>query len=67
MIDASIKYYFQDKLYIWKRRKNKITNEKLRITNEKKKENTISQNSVKLTGSKLQDLAWSLDVLDLKK
>ena len=67
MIEASIKYYFQDKLYIWKRRKNKITNEKLRITNEKKKENTISQNSVKLTGSKLQDLAWSLDVLDLKK
>jgi len=27
----------------------------------------IKENGVKLSGSKLRDLAWSLDVLDLKK
>lgn len=66
MIEAGMKFAMQDKLYIWKRRQVKITNDQLRITNEDKKE-VINQSGVRLSGSKLRDLAWSLDVLDLKK
>lgn len=64
MIESGIKFFGQSKLYIWKRHMNKITNEQLRITNEEK---TIINDGRKLSGSKLRDLAWSLDVLDLKK
>ena len=63
MIEAGFKYAMQDKLYIWKRRKFKKS---ANLANKEKIE-TLNQNNVKLTGSKLQDLAWSLDVLDLKK
>src|SRR3989344_2735718 len=66
MIEAGLKYAMQNKLYIWKRHQNKITNEQLKITNENKEE-AISQSGVRLSCSKLRDLAWSLDVLDLKK
>ena len=62
MIEAAIKYAVQDKLYIWKRRKNEI--------NKKNEKDDLGANEIisqKLTRSKLQDLAWSLDVLDLKK
>jgi len=69
MIEAGIKYAMQDKLYIWKRHTNMV-NEKLQkeiqATAELKKE-TMSKSGVKLSGSKLRDLAWSLDVLDFKK
>ena len=63
MIEAGFKYAMQDKLYIWKRRKYKKS---ANLANKEKTE-ILNQNNVKLTGSKLQDLAWSLDVLDLKK
>ena len=63
MIEAGFKYAMQDKLYIWKRRKFKKS---ANLANKEKIE-TLNQNNVKLTGSKLQDLAWSLDVLDLEK
>lgn len=66
MIESGFKYAFQDKLYIWKRRKNK-TFKKEEILASKNKEASMSQNNIRLSGSKLQDLAWSLDVLDLKK
>lgn len=68
MLEAGAKYLFQDKLYIWKLKKVKKENSKENIMN-KKIENTISNTSRthKLTGSKLRDLAWSLDVLDLQK
>ncbi|HAS80995.1 MAG: hypothetical protein UR25_C0003G0159 [Candidatus Nomurabacteria bacterium GW2011_GWE1_32_28] len=64
MIESGLKFAMQDKLYIWKRHMNKITNEQLRITN---KEKIITNDRRQLSGSKLRDLAWSLDVLDLKK
>ena len=64
MIEAGFNYLMQNKLYIWKRRKNIIKNKELRITNE---EDTTSRNMVRLGGNKLRDLAWSLDVLDLNK
>ncbi len=70
MVEASIKYAIQDKLYIWKRRKNKIGEEQQeasKTTTVGLKEETMNQGGVRLTGSKLRDLAWSLDVLDMKK
>lgn len=63
MIEASLKYAVQDKLYIWKRKKFK---KNAKIAKQEKTE-ALTEQSVKLTGSKLQDLAWSLDVLDSKK
>ncbi|MEK7060096.1 MAG: PrgI family protein [Patescibacteria group bacterium] len=66
MVEAGIKFAVQSKLYIWKRHDVKITNEQLRITNEGKKE-VMKEVGSRLSGSKLRDLAWSLDVLDLKK
>ena len=66
MVESAIKFAMQSKLYIWKRHDVKITNEQLRITNEGKKE-VMKEVGSRLSGSKLRDLAWSLDVLDLKK
>lgn len=66
MLEAGFNYLIQDKLYIWKRRKNTITNEKLRITNENDKREQL-ESKARLGGTKLRDLAWSLDVLDLNK
>ncbi len=67
MIEASVKYAMQDKLYIWKRRKN---TKEYRQEEEKAMElktKMMQKNGKRLSGSKLRDLAWSLDVLDLKK
>lgn len=65
MLESGFKYVLQDKLYIWKRRK-RDTKDKLGTGSENKTE-AMYQTGAKLTGSKLRDLAWSLDVLDLKK
>ncbi|HEU0085543.1 MAG TPA: PrgI family protein [Candidatus Paceibacterota bacterium] len=64
MLQAAFKFLFQDKLYIWQRRKG-----------EEAKGRAIAEAAImqatridpKLSGSKLRDLAWSLDVLDMKK
>jgi len=66
MVEAGFKYMTQNKLYIWKRRKNKPDNKKNAAV--KKEETELLANSTPRLGpSKLRDLAWSLDVLDLKK
>jgi len=68
MIEAGFIYLIQDKLYIWKRRQNKIKKdkqEKQTSNADEKRENM--ENRARLSGSKLQDLAWSLDVLDFNK
>ena len=65
MIEAGFKYTTQSKLYIWKRRKNKIDKNQNTTTSEQK--NLSSEEVPRLGKSKLRDLAWSLDVLDLKK
>ncbi len=68
MIEASFKYFTNDKLYIWERRKYRKENftGKTPLLNEdlsiKKPED-----GARLGGNKLRDLAWSLDVLDLSK
>lgn len=64
MLESALKYAIQDKLYVWKRRKAKKNHPQQK---DLAIDNVATQNSMRLTGSKLQDLAWSLDVLDLKK
>lgn len=62
MLEAGFKFYIQDKLYIWKRRKVKkevLDKEKIPVD--------LPPIGKTLGASKLRDLAWSLDVLDLKK
>ncbi|MEK7539167.1 MAG: PrgI family protein [Patescibacteria group bacterium] len=66
MIEAGFNYILQSKLYIWKRRKNTIKNEELKISNENNKREML-ENQARLGGNKLRDLAWSLDILDLNK
>ena len=66
MLESAVKYSMQDKLYIWKKRKNKNFKKQESLAN-KEKEGAMNQNNIRLTGSKLQDLSWSLDVLDLQK
>jgi len=67
MVEAWFSFVVKDKLYIWKRRKSTITNNQLRITNEEDKSRAISESKIRLSGNRLRDLAWSLDVLDLNK
>ena len=66
MVEAGFKYMIQNKLYIWKRRKNKIGAKKENAEAIAQME-LLNQNVQRLGKSKLRDLAWSLDVLDYKK
>ena len=69
MIEAGIKYAMQNKLYIWKKHQIKVNvkqQQEMKASAELKKE-IMNQSGVRLSGNKLRDLAWSLDVLDLKK
>ncbi len=66
MVESAFHYFFQDKLYIWRKEaKNKdgVRERALPVAN--KAEATLA--AAKLSGGKLRDLAWSLDVLDLSK
>jgi hypothetical protein len=64
MLEASFKFLMQSKLYIWKRRKVKVPRKNQAEDTQKL---AALNYEAKLTGSKLRDLAWSLDVLDLNK
>jgi hypothetical protein len=66
MIEAGFKYFVQNKLYIWKKEGNQVRKDELRATSENKTQ-MAPRDISKLSGSKLRDLAWSLDVLDLSK
>lgn len=65
MLESISKYVFQNKLYIWKRRKLSKGQSAERMRAQTEIEPVLR--GAKLDGSKLRDLAWSLDVLDLKK
>lgn len=65
MVESGFKYAFGDKLYIWKRRKAKKDAKEMKEAAEKNI--SAMYQGAKLSGSKLRDLAWSLDVLDMKK
>ncbi len=62
MLESAFKYGTQSKLYIWKRSINTASN---KANNAQALYQT--QNGSRLNSNKLRDLAWSLDVLDLKK
>jgi hypothetical protein len=69
MIEAGIKFLMQNKLYIWKKHKTNLkgkSQKEIETASELKKE-IMHQDGVKLSGNKLKDLAWSLDILDFKK
>jgi hypothetical protein len=79
MVQAAFSYVFQNKLYIWRRAVVKKTKTatvdnippkliRSGATETQRKVSAITtSNTQRLTGEKLRDLAWSLDVLDLKK
>ena len=61
--EAFIKYYFSQKLYLW-RKEEKIRDPK----KEAEKNNSLDNAYVpRMSDSKLKELSWSLDVLDLNK
>lgn len=62
VLQSSVSYFSKKKIFIWKQRKP----EKTKAT--KKPESVITVDQIpKLTESKLSDISWSLDVLDLKE
>ncbi len=62
MIEAGFNYYVGDKLYVWKKNLKKKRDEKTATA-----ESPVAPIPQKnLSESKLKDIAWSLDVLDLK-
>ena len=63
ILQAWFVYVFKSKLFIWKQRKA----EKKVVVTEKKVETHPMSNIPKLTESRLSDLSWSLDVLDLQQ
>ena len=63
MLEAGFKYVMESKLYIWERKKGGKT--KRENEENKNQENLSNNQNPRLGKSKLQDLAWSLDVLDL--
>lgn len=69
MLGAGFSYLTQSKLYIWKRRVKTIGDRKNKEAEAQEVElkRAKLESTVRLGGNKLRDLAWSLDVLDLKK
>ncbi|MFA6353973.1 MAG: PrgI family protein [Candidatus Paceibacterota bacterium] len=65
ILESGFKYFTQNKLYIWKKRIS--THNPSNINNLGEEKNKIQMMHSQLSGSKLRDLAWSLDVLDLSK
>jgi hypothetical protein len=61
VIESWISFRLQSKLYLWKKEKTAPK------TATPKEEAPIAVQAPKLSGSKLKDIAWSLDVLDLKE
>lgn len=61
ILEASIRYLFQSKLYLWKKEYQKEEKEKKTVPT---KPLTVDP---RLSQGKLKDIAWSLDILDAKK
>lgn len=70
MIEAGFKYFTQNKLYIWKKHIGQapVGSAQPNLSKPKEDKNeAVGELESKLNGSRLRDLAWSLDVLDLSK
>ena len=64
MLEAGFKYLTQSKLYIWEKSRE------LKASQAAAKKSATAmapRAEASMTGGKLRDLAWSLDVLDLSK
>lgn len=60
VVEAAVKYFFSNKLYIWKKSDN-IKSEK--VTDNPKEVGGLASIMVpKIADSKLKDLTWSLDI-----
>jgi len=68
ILESGFKYFTQNKLYIWKKHIEKKGSgvEKQSTASDTNKIRMMKEGG-QLSGSKLRDLAWSLDVLDLSK
>lgn len=65
ILESAFNYYIQSKLYIWKQNKKAPKKEE---TIPKPEDGLANLNYIpKLSNSKLKDLSWSLDVLDMEK
>lgn len=60
VVEAAVKYFFSNKLYIWKKSDN-VKSEKA-TDNPKEVEGLASIMVPKIADSKLKDLTWSLDI-----
>lgn len=60
VLESGIKYFFQSKLYIWKKVKKEIVHKEVEAVKE---EVALP----KLSGSRLKDIAWNLDIVDMSK
>lgn len=63
ILQAYFNYLFQSKLYVWKMRTVKKNDKKQVVEAPDVETNYIP----KLSSSKLKDISWSLDVLDIEK
>lgn len=59
-------YLFKNKMYLWKKRPS-TTSPPPNLPLTKREEKGGGPTSPKLTGSKLRELSWSLDILEMKK
>jgi len=64
MMESAITYFAGDKLYIWQRKRLTKTD---KANKDKENAPVVVHHDPRLNGGKLRDLAWSLDILDLKK
>ncbi len=60
VLQSAFNYFLRDKLYIWRKESKKKKE-------EEKKENKTPQYIPTMTGSRLHDISWGLDVLDMKR
>ena len=66
MLESGFKYFTQSKLYVWKKIPVKKKKQQ-ELSKDEEKIRLMSEGGQKLDGSRLRDLAWSLDILDLRK
>lgn len=67
IMESAVNYYIGAKLYIWKQKREMKKKEEAK--KEEEEEDGLSNFNYipKLSNSKLKDLSWSLDVLDMEK
>ena len=70
LLESGFKFIVGNKLYIWKKEQKTIKVAEVKVAMQKgegEEKNIPTSMEPRLGRSKLRDLAWSLDVLDLKK